>query len=157
MSTAQYCNWMVCVVVFGARWMGKARCGVWTLNTDPIWSKPWGNSTFLQLTLSARPLPPHPGKRTHVCYTVQIQTHAFVHCAPFQPAVCLTISLSVCLFVRLSDSAFSPARHLFLQTCSLKGEPIIIIIICIPTLYIICILITAAVWKPNATCGRTHT
>lgn len=35
--------------------------------------------------------------------------------------LCLTVCLSVC--VCLSDSAFSPARHLFLQGCSLKGEP----------------------------------
>lgn len=37
--------------------------------------------------------------------------------------VLLYVLLSVSLCLRLSDSAFSPARHLFLQGCSLKGEP----------------------------------
>ncbi len=32
------------------------------------------------------------------------------------------LCLTVCVCVCLSHSAFSPARHLFLQGCSLKGE-----------------------------------
>ncbi len=144
--------WSNCVCwCVSSRLMGRALCGVWTPNTDPIWSKPWRNSTFPQPTPSARPLLPHPGN-THTFTRVQTNgdalanvwcMHANRPCSTHllwkSGSVVIWLSshhkcldswscfmsycLSLCVCVCLSDSAFSPARHLFLQGCSLKGEP----------------------------------
>lgn len=137
------------VVLFCGRWMGKARCGAWTQNTDPIWSKPWGNSTSLQLTPSARPLPPRPGKHTRLLRYKFRRTLLYIVLHFSQqsvlPSLCLSVSPSVCLTVPSHPHDTSSSRPALLKVSRKSAYRM---------LCIICILITAVVWKPKDMC--TH-